>query len=287
MERIKVLIVDDSRISCAMLSDILSKTNFLVVGTAANAAEAVEKYKELHPAVVTMDMNLPDADGIECSRRIREIDSAAKIVMISAMRDASLMAQGRAAGISSFLQKPVNPNELIDTLSVLCHGKAGTIMMLRESYVKTFVKVLQKTLFSLIGEQSEVTIDLDEENYLDVSGVAVIVGLTGTPSGRAIVYMEHPVMENFACKMLGKKDASELEPDEAGDAAEEAANIIIGHGVSAVNDMFRDKEMRITPPGTICGETIHVANFKMTAFRVIAKTGIGDICMNIGFTEEA
>ena len=143
MEKVKVMIVDDSKVSQVMLEGILSRTNFEICAFAQNAAEAVEKYQEVHPAVVTMDMNLPDADGVECSRRIRAIDPEAKIVMISAMKDASLMMQGRAAGISSFLQKPVNPNDLIDTLLILCQDKAGTVAILRESYVKTFVKALQ------------------------------------------------------------------------------------------------------------------------------------------------
>ena len=91
MERLNVLIVDDSRVSCSVLSEILSKTNFMVVATANNAGDAIEKYQEYRPDVVTMDMNLPDADGIECSRKIRAIDPKARILMISAMRDAALM----------------------------------------------------------------------------------------------------------------------------------------------------------------------------------------------------
>ena len=69
MERLKVMLVDDSRISCSVLTEILSKTNFRVAATAGNAREAVEKYREYQPDVVTMDMNLPDANGLECSRR--------------------------------------------------------------------------------------------------------------------------------------------------------------------------------------------------------------------------
>ena len=74
MEKVKVMIVDDSKVSRAMLEGNLSKTNFEVCAMAKNAAEAVELYEKSRPAVVTMDMNLPDADGIECSRRIHEID---------------------------------------------------------------------------------------------------------------------------------------------------------------------------------------------------------------------
>ena len=147
MQRIKVLVVDDSRISCAMIADILKKTNFDVVAAASNAAEAVEKYREYMPDAVTMDMNLPDANGIECSRRIREIDSGACIVMISAMKDTSLMMQGREAGITSFLQKPIVPNDLIDALTFLCQEKLSQIGQLKELYVKSFAQVLEKSLF--------------------------------------------------------------------------------------------------------------------------------------------
>ena len=70
MEKVKVMIVDDSKISRAMLAGSLAKTNFEVCAQAKDAAEAVKLYEEMRPAVVTMDMNLPDADGIECSRRI-------------------------------------------------------------------------------------------------------------------------------------------------------------------------------------------------------------------------
>ncbi len=136
MEKVKVLIVDDSKVSRAMLEGNLAKTNFEVCAQAKNAAEAVELYEQTKPAVVTMDMNLPDADGIECSRRIRAIDPDAKIVMISAMKDASLVAKGREVGISAFLQKPVSVNELIDTLMILCQNKVGKVAVLRESYAK-------------------------------------------------------------------------------------------------------------------------------------------------------
>lgn len=284
MEKIRIMIVDDSRVSCAMLTDILNKTNFIVCGTARNAAEAVERYQELKPAAVTMDMNLPDADGVECSRRIREIDQDAKIVMISAMKDASLIMKGRAVGISSFLQKPVSANELIDTLMVLCHDRAGTIAVLRESYVKSFVKVLQKSLFSLVGVHSKVELEVDESGFLEVDGVAVIIGLTGYPMGRAIVYMNRETMMKFSSVLLDKEEVA-LTESEGGDTVEEAANIIVGRGVSKINDIFKDKEMRITPPGTICGERIRIANSKLTSFRITAVTRLGNICMNLGFAE--
>ena len=285
MEKVKVMIVDDSKISRAMLKGNLQKTNFEVCALAKNAAEAVQLYAEHQPAIVTMDMNLPDADGIECSRRIRAIDSSAKIVMVSAMKDASLMARGREAGISAFLQKPISVNDFIDTLMILCQNKVGKIAVLRESYAKPFAKALQQGLFSLVGVHSEIGIDIDERNFLDVSGIAVIIGLTGYPTGRAILSMDADTMRKFSMIMMDKESLEAVTEDEASESVEESANIIVGRGASNINDVFKDKEMRITPPGTICGTNIRIASPKLTTFRIAAKTRIGDIIMNVGFAE--
>ena len=282
MEKVKIMIVDDSKISRTILSNHLSKTNFEVVAMAADAAEALRLYQQHNPDLVTMDMNLPDADGIECSKKIRGIDPEAKIVMISAMKDASLVAQGRAAGISAFLQKPVSTNDIIDTLLLLCQQKVSKIAVLRDSYAKAFERALQQGILNLIGVQSKVSLESYDKKYLSVDGIAVIIGLTGYPVGRAIMYMQHETMKNFASTMLGTE---ELIDDEVNETVEEAANIIIGRGVSNINDVFKDKEMRITPPGTICGTGIKIASPKLTTFKLTASTKVGDICMNVGFAE--
>ena len=285
MKKIKVMVVDDSRVSRAMLTEVLSKTNFEICEYAQNCMEAVEKYPAANPDIITMDMNLPDADGMECSRQILEINPKAKIIMISAMKDVNLMIRGRAVGISSFLQKPVNANQLMDTLLMVCQNRKGTIEVLRESYVKAFVKVLQKSLFSLAGVHSKVSLCIDESRILGVDGIAVIVGLTGNPGGRAIVHMDVNTMRNFSRIIMGKENSEELSEEEAHECIEEAANIIVGRGVSRVNDVFSDKEMRITPPGTICGAKIRIANPKLTSFNIVAKTRLGDFKLNIGFAE--
>ena len=90
-------------------------------------------------------------------------------------------------------------------------------------------------------------------------------------------------MYKFARAMLGIREADELEEDEAGDAVEEAANILSGRGVSAINDILRDREMRVTPPGTICGNNIRIANPKLISFEIKATTSLGDVYMNLGF----
>ncbi len=285
MEKVRVMVVDDSKVSRAMIKGHLAKTNFEVCAEAKTVAEAVELFSEMRPQIITMDMNLPDADGIECSRRIHMIDPNVKIVMISAMKDASLMAAGREAGISSFLQKPISTNELIETMMVLCQSNVGKVALLRESYAKAFVKALQQGIFSMIGMHAEVSLEVDDRRFLDVSGIAVIVGLTGYPSGRAIMYMDTVTMKKYAALMLGMTEDDEIAEDEASDSVEEAVNIIIGRGASNVNDVFKDKELRITPPGTIVGTNIRIASPKLITFKLTAKTKIGEIYLSVGFAE--
>ena len=75
----------------------------------------------------------------------------------------------------------------------------------------------------------------------------------------------------------------QVNSEEAEAAIEEAGNIISGRGVSKVNDIFKDREMRVTPPGTIVGSDIVLSNPDLIAFNIKAKTPYGDVYMNVGF----
>lgn len=274
------MVVDDSKISRMMISSMLAKTNFEVCAMAENAAHAIDLYAKTRPDVVTMDMNLPDADGIECSRRIHAMDSRCKIVMISAMKDAKLIMHGRLAGISSFLQKPVSTNELLDTLMILCQEHVGVNAVYRDSYVSTYAKVLQEGLQQIAGLESEIQVQEENSGPLSVSGVAVIIGIVGEPRGRVAFYMDENAMRGFAKAVLQQDEVTDFE---AQAAVEESGNIIAGHGISRINDVIKDREMRLTPPGIISGTDIKLSNPELIAFNIKAKTSIGDIFMNIGF----
>ena len=274
------MVVDDSKISRMMISSMLAKTNFEVCAMAENAAHAIDLYAKTRPDVVTMDMNLPDADGIECSRRIHAVDSRCKIVMISAMKDAKLIMHGRLAGISSFLQKPVSTNELLDTLMILCQEHVGVNAVYRDSYVSTYAKVLQEGLQQIAGLESEIQVQEENSGPLSVSGVAVIIGIVGEPRGRVAFYMDENTMRGFAKAVLQQDEVTDFE---AQAAVEESGNIIAGHGISRINDVIKDREMRLTPPGIISGTDIKLSNPELIAFNIKAKTSIGDIFMNIGF----
>lgn len=285
MKKFRVLIVDDSRVSRAMLADMLLNTKFEVCGYAKNSIEAIEKYSDLRPDIVTMDMNLPDGNGIDCSRKILVINPDARIIMVSAMKDASLVRQGRSAGISSFLQKPVKENELLDLMKRICLKEKKDEKAFHESYVKPFSKVFQKSIAELVGKTEKVRIEEDDSQFIQINGIAVIIGLTGQPLGRVFVYMDAEVMKKLSEKILYRTDPDEISEADAVDSIVEQVNIIVGRGASLINEVYRDKEMRITPPGTIIGKGIRIANDKFSAYSLTAKTPWGDLIMHIGFAE--
>ena len=285
MEKIRVMVVDDSRISCAILSDLLAKTNFEVVATARTAAEAVEMFERYRPTAVTMDMNLPDANGIECSKRLREIDRDVRIVMISAMRDESLIAQGKKAGIYDFIQKPVRINDLLEALTNLCTRTPAGLSTFKESYVPEFNKAFKDTLLGFTGQDCLMSAEKVEDDSLVLNGIAVLIGLTGDPHGRIVIHMDQRTVYKFTSAFLNRKE-SQMDDATAMETLQEATNIIVGRGVSMVNDKIKDKELRITPPGIIVGSDVKMAGAKLRAFRTKFVTAFGTMYMEMGFAEE-
>ena len=112
----KVLIVDDAAFMRMMLRDILSKNGFDVVGEADNGKVAVQMYKELKPDVVTMDITMPEMDGIAAVKEIKAGDPAAKVVMVSAMGQQAMVIEAIRSGAADFIVKPFQPDRVLEAL---------------------------------------------------------------------------------------------------------------------------------------------------------------------------
>ncbi len=109
----KVLIVDDARFMRAVLRDILQSLGFQVI-EAESAAQALEVYKAQRPDLVTMDIVLPDTDGISALKRIMEVDANAKVVMVSALGQRQLIAEALKAGAKDFIIKPFRRDQVAE-----------------------------------------------------------------------------------------------------------------------------------------------------------------------------
>ncbi|MCM8812693.1 MAG: response regulator [Candidatus Omnitrophica bacterium] len=114
---LKVLVVDDAVFMRKMIGDILKKEGYEVAGEAENGKEAVDKYSEIQPDLVTMDIVMPkvgDIDGIGAVKQIMQKDPKAKILMVSAMGQHALVVEAIQAGAKDFVTKPFQPSRVIE-----------------------------------------------------------------------------------------------------------------------------------------------------------------------------
>jgi len=99
-----------------MIKDILSKNGYQIVGEAENGNVAVEKYKELTPDLTTMDITMPEMDGITAVKEIRKVDPKANIIMCSAMGQQAMVIDAIQAGAKDFIVKPFQPDRVLEAV---------------------------------------------------------------------------------------------------------------------------------------------------------------------------
>jgi two-component system, chemotaxis family, chemotaxis protein CheY len=111
-----VLIADDAAFMRMMIKNILSEAGYEILGEAENGAVAVAKYKELKPDLTTMDITMPEMDGLQALKEIRSVDPAARVVMCSAMGQQSMVIESIQAGAKDFIVKPFQPDRVLEAV---------------------------------------------------------------------------------------------------------------------------------------------------------------------------
>ena len=115
----RVMVVDDAMFMRASLKMMLEKNGYEVAAEAENGAIAVQKYKEIKPDLVTMDITMPEMDGIQALKLIKQFDADAKIVIVSAMGQEPVVKEAIISGAKSFIVKPFKEDFVLKTLSTL------------------------------------------------------------------------------------------------------------------------------------------------------------------------
>lgn len=120
----RVLIVDDSAFVSKQISQFLTSEGFEVIGVAVDGVEAVEKYKELHPKVdlVTMDITMPKMDGVTALEKIMEFDKKARVIMISALGKQELVKQSLLLGAKNYIVKPLDRKKVLERVVTCLDG---------------------------------------------------------------------------------------------------------------------------------------------------------------------
>lgn len=112
----KILIVDDAAFMRMMIKNIVTKSGFEVVGEAENGAVALELYKAHNPDLVTMDITMPEMDGIQAVKAIRGHDPNASIIMCSAMGQQAMVMEAIQAGAKDFIVKPFQQDRILQAI---------------------------------------------------------------------------------------------------------------------------------------------------------------------------
>jgi two-component system chemotaxis response regulator CheY len=115
----RILITDDALFMRVTLKNILSQNGFEVVGEAQNGVESVELYKKLKPDLVTMDITMPELDGIGALKQIKDHDPSAVVVMCTAMGQKNMVVEAIQAGAKDFIVKPFQPDRVLEAVNKL------------------------------------------------------------------------------------------------------------------------------------------------------------------------
>ena len=112
----RVLVVDDAAFMRKMVSDALTKGGHVVVGEAGNGVEAIERFQELKPEVTTLDITMPEKDGLSALKEIIALDPAARVIMCSALGQEAKVIESIRSGAKDFVVKPFQQDRVLAAL---------------------------------------------------------------------------------------------------------------------------------------------------------------------------
>lgn len=113
----RILVVDDAKVIRMVIKQILTRHGFQIAGEAGNGREALEKYKELKPDAVTMDIIMPEVDGIQGLKEILAFDKQAKVIMISAIDQRDSLTDAIRNGATDYVVKPFEDDRMVTALN--------------------------------------------------------------------------------------------------------------------------------------------------------------------------
>lgn len=281
MKEIKIVVVDDSAFSVGMISNILAAKGFNVVGSANGLKEAVEAVTALKPDLVTMDMTMPGADGIECTKAIHKIDPNIKVIIVSSMMDDEIVHRANRVKISGYVQKPVDAEEL----ALMVNRVMADVELYEELegfYFDAFKESITITMNRFFKETPVFKDETSVNDEKQSRGFSVVMGIIGKYGGRMLLDMSSETARRIAGYLIKEE---ELNNDLIVNVIAELSNIIAGNACSMINKTNSLFGFRVAPPTAVYGESIKISRAELSSVTsVIAETTFGEIYMNIGFS---
>ena len=122
-----LLVADDALIIRQIIKDMAANAGWTIIGEATNGREAVERYRQLRPDAVTLDLVMPEHDGLFALRGIMEFDPAAKVLVVSALEQRGVLKEAFKSGAADFVSKPFDKENLQATLAQLVSESSSEI----------------------------------------------------------------------------------------------------------------------------------------------------------------
>ena len=280
MKEIKIVVVDDSPFSVGMISNILTEKGFRVVGSANGMKTAVAVVAEQKPDIVTMDITMPGADGIQCTEAIHKIDPAIKIIIISAMMDDEIVRRAKKVKVSGYVQKPVDAEELALLVNRVMADEE-LFAELDGIYFDAFKESMIINSSKYFKASPEFKEESKVNNEKASRGFSVVMGIIGKYVGRMLLDMSDETACKIACYLIKEEG---LDRDHIVNVIAEVSNIIAGNACSMLNKTNSLYGFRVAPPTAVYGESIMISKAELTTVSsAVAETPFGEIYINIGF----
>jgi len=278
MNVIRVMVVDDSPFSRTLLADALVQGGCEVVGEAESIETLIQVYDECKPDLVTMDIAMPGADGFECTKTLRLHDPAAKVILVSSMKDEETEADARHAGAVGYVQKPVDEEVLLRVIR--------NVISPDEMYanLQTWSReIFSEVLAQNITRMTKSTATIDEQADLKKSisqGITVVIGIIGRYPGSIVFDLTMEAAEKMTEIMLRRPAKSQAE---VVSVAAEFANVVGGVACSMLNRKEKSFGLRVAPPSVFQGATNEIISPMLQMHGVEADTDFGRLSLSFGF----
>lgn len=273
------MIVDDSPFSRTLLTDILAAGGCEVVGEAESLDTLIDTYSKCKPDIVTMDIAMPGTDGFECTNVLRMHDPAAKVILISSMKDEETEAEARRIGVVGYVQKPVDSDVLMNVIErvmspdSMFNGLATWgVDMFKEALLQTITK-MTKAAATITGEEVQGTQFVSR-------GLAVVIGIIGQYPGSMMLDLPMDQAEKMV-EIILRRPAKNRE--EVAAMLAEFANVVGGIACSMINKKEKQLKLRVSPPSVFYGMTTEVVSPNLPIRSFYADSDVGRIGFSVGF----
>ncbi|NPV91982.1 MAG: response regulator [Firmicutes bacterium] len=273
------MVVDDSPFSRTILADTLQEFGYDVVGEADSLESLIQAYESGKPDIVTMDIAMPGADGFECSRALRLHDPAARIIMVSSMKDEVTETQARKIGIMGYVQKPVD-GEVLDRVIKNVVAPDALFAKLDKWAPNIFKEAADQSITRMT--RTTVTVrDSDEQQNSHMSqGISVVIGIIGKYAGNMILDISMEAAGKMAAAILRRKPKNK---NEVLAMVGELANVVAGVACSMLNKKDKSLGLRVSPPSLFYGAPTEIISPSIKNHVFDVETDFGSVYLSVGF----